>query len=358
MAHDDSGIRANLSHCMPVYAPQPTPACVPRVTRRTPHAARRTPPGIYAAMPIITALLVVTLSVALSLQLFASIDIGTRLTGNLAMQANQQWALHAALDVARARLATNRQTTGYDALNQPWARAVDDVSWSRFLGIRDAGPLDGIRVSQRISDEQAKFNLNTLITTPQQQDAAPYVAQEALAIYRRLLNLLSLDPALAGVTADILLRQAQAKAHGIYCCTAERTALDNFDSLRSVPGYTPQVLERLRRYVTVLPGASTLNVNTATPLVLAAVIKGLSLEQAEAVLSRRTEHPFVTLADFSTQFSAAGIPGQANNASLGVRSSYYSVLTRVRDGQAERASRALLHRISTTVVVENTRRIE
>jgi len=309
-------------------------------------------------MPVITALLVVALSVGLSLQLFASVGISTRLTGNQAQQAQQQWALHAALDVAQTRLVANVQNAGVDALDQAWALAADDVSWSEFLDVHTAGPLDSMRISQRITDEQAKLNLNALVSTSPQQGAAPYEEPQMLDAYRRLLLLLSLDPALARTTADLMLRQAQAKLHGEYCCASGRMPIDNFESLQTMPGYTPHVLERLRPYAAVLPTRTTVNVNTTTPQVLAAVVEGLSLEQAMTVLSSRREKHFASLSDFSARLSTSGFTGQIGNTMLGVRSSYYTVLTRVRDGLAERTSRSLLHRISTATIVESTQRIE
>jgi len=309
-------------------------------------------------MPIITALLVVALSVALSLQLFASVGISARLTGNQAQQAQQQWALHAALGIARARVTENQKISGVDALDQPWARVSDNQSWNQFLGIHDTGALQSMRISQRITDEQAKLNLNTLVAAPMQQGAPAYEETQALAAYRRLLVQLALDPALAGTLADAMLLQAQSRIRGIACCAHGRMPIDTVQNLQTVPGYTPRVLERLRPYVTVLPAVATVNVNTVGPQVLSAMIPSLSLAQAEALISSRNQNHFVSLGDFSTRLSAAGVTGQINNAAFGVRSSYFSVVTRVSDGQAERANLSLLRRISMVTIVESSRRIE
>lgn len=308
-------------------------------------------------MPIVSALLVVALGVALSLQLFASTSIDTRLAANQALQMQQQWSLQAALGVAQARLAANLRSAGSDALDQPWASVVVDASWSRFLGIGDAGPLDPVRISQRIADEQGKLNLHNLLSTSPQPGAAAFEEPQVLAAYRHLLTSLSLDPALAQAVADRMLMQAQAQAHGIACCAPGQMPIDNFESLQTVPGYTPRVLDRLRPYVAVLPTTTSVNVNTATALVLAAAIPGLSPAQAEAILCSRRQSHFDSLSDFSTRLNAIGFPGQIGHTMLGVRSSYFTVFTQVRDGRADFGYLSLLHRIATVTIVERSRRI-
>lgn len=309
-------------------------------------------------MPIISALLVVALSVALSLELFASIDLSARLTGNQAIQAQQQWALRASLEVAQTRLLANLLISGVDAPDQAWALDIDDTTWVRYAGIGVADPLSRMHVYQHIEDEQAKLNLSDLVTTPSNLNAQAYLEPQMLAAYRRLLIELRLDPILASRAGDEMLIQARAKAHDVACCAPGRLPLDNFDSLQTVPGYVPDVLDRLRPYVTILPGATPVNVNTTTPVVLSAVIKGLSPAQAAAVLSGRRANHFVSLGDFSTRLSAAGFSEELDTSLLGIHSSYFTVLTRVRDGHAERTSESWLRRISTAIIIDRTQRIE
>ena len=55
------------------------------------------------------------------------------------------------------------------------------------------------------------------------------------------------------------------------------------DSLLDVPGFTPEMVARLRPFVTVLPTTTAVNMNTAPAEVIAAVVPGMSLSQCPGV---------------------------------------------------------------------------
>ena len=59
-----------------------------------------------------------------------------------------------------------------------------------------------------------------------------------------------------------------------------------------------KMIEHLRPFVTALPVPTSINVNTAPAEVLAVAVDGLSLEQAQEVVSKRNEQYFAELADF------------------------------------------------------------
>ena len=59
------------------------------------------------------------------------------------------------------------------------------------------------------------------------------------------------------------------------------------DSLLDVDGVTPEMVARLRPFVTVLPTTTPVNMNTAPAEVIAALMPGMSVSSAQALVSRR-----------------------------------------------------------------------
>src|SRR3546814_9576855 len=75
--------------------------------------------------------------------------------------------------------------------------------------------------------------------------------------------------------------------------------LRTLQDLRSIKGVTPQVLETLAPYVTILPANTWLNGNTASAPVLAAYVPGLSLQRAQTLIAERDGgHWFINRGDF------------------------------------------------------------
>ena len=103
-------------------------------------------------------------------------------------------------------------------------------------------------------------------------------------------------------------------------------------------------LSRLRPHVTVLPERTALNVNTATPEVLAASIDGLDLVRAQRLVEDRQRTPW-------TQ------PGQARQAlgpgydesRHGIGSVYFVIQGALRMGEQTMAQTALVKRDGTSV---------
>jgi general secretion pathway protein K len=73
--------------------------------------------------------------------------------------------------------------------------------------------------------------------------------------------------------------------------------LTHLDELRLVRGFSPQIIEKLRPYVTALPEYAPINVNTAPRPVLAAVLQGVTDAELDTLMSRRERLPFRDLAE-------------------------------------------------------------
>ncbi|WP_175224906.1 type II secretion system protein GspK, partial [Achromobacter ruhlandii] len=82
------------------------------------------------------------------------------------------------------------------------------------------------------------------------------------------------------------------------------------DDVSALLGLEPAVRNELRRTMTVLPVATSVNVNTAPPEVVAALVPGLSLSQARALTGERDRgNWFNNSGDFANRLAATGVKG-------------------------------------------------
>ena len=103
-------------------------------------------------------------------------------------------------------------------------------------------------------------------------------------------------------------------------------------------------MARLRPFVTALPVITPINVNTATPEVLAAVVDGLQLNQASTIVARRESAIFRTVEDFLHHLPKELVrPSEG----LSVGSTYFLASMRVTVGESQARGTALLAREGT-----------
>ena len=238
----------------------------------------------------------------------------------------------AGIDWARAVLYEDRRLGTVDHAGEPWA-----VKNARL-------PFEQGGMSGAIEDQQALFNLNNLL-------AGERINQAELLRYARLLRQLALPEALADTLADWLdaddLPRSAASAEDAYYLgleppyTAANRRLFELGELALVRGYDEAVLQRLRPFVTALPRATQMNINTAPAEVLAASFDGLDLEAARALVAARERTAFASLADVAARLGR-GVTLPVSGVAFG--SDFFKVDVRVRYGPAQARASALLQR--------------
>src|SRR5690554_45045 len=146
----------------------------------------------------------------------------------------------------------------------------------------------------RIKDAQGRFNLNTL--SPQ---AANMQRQQQR--FTNLLNLLAVDPIISSNLANWMNKASQADDFYQRKEPAYRAAYQtckHISELLLVEGVDLDVYAQLEPYIACLPITASLNVNTASPMVLAALDASLTLSQGEAMAAARGDKGFATLDEF------------------------------------------------------------
>lgn len=351
-------------------------AAVPGV-RATTHVTARASSGSRRSSQrgaaIITALLVVALSAILVSGMLWRQQVQLRRIENQRLIAQAQWIARGTLDWTRLVLRSEADTSaGVTYLGGAWGVPVARTRLSDFLGqIGDVRADQGAAtyLSGSIEDAQARFNLRNLVSSPAPGALQLNITQ--IQAFARLLQMLGLDGQLAQSTAVYLRSGLAYSATRFQTGTATGTStptqqlgggavggatftdnpgLDDTDSnsdvapllmtsvdaLLDVPGYTPEVLARLRPFVTILPTTTPVNMNTASAEVIAAIVPGMALSSAQAFVARRQNVFFRNLGDVQLALQGAGVRQAAVDTTLcDVNTSYFLVHGRVEHERAE-----------------------
>lgn len=233
--------------------------------------ARPAPRGFV----LINALVMVAALSVVALALLSRAEVG-RLQVLATSQAVQlELNLDAYEALARAQLDADRG--GVDHMREPWAREDNDL------------PLERGHVAGRMRDLQGRFNLNWLVNPDD---------EASRAAFDRLLRQLGVAPAVGeAIVAQLSPGGSSSPRSARATGVAEDPpggAVLMLDQL-VVPA---RALERLGPHVSVLPGESRLNVNTAPRQVLASFLPGANAAALDALLGQRRTEPFLSVDDF------------------------------------------------------------
>ena len=281
---------------------------------------------------VVTALLLTTLAVTIVASLFWQQQVQVRSMENQRLQLQTRWIVRGALDLSRLILNQDfndsRLTTRLDGI---WATPLEETRLDDYVEReRLQGENFNATLSGRMMDAQGRFNLTNLASS-QQLNAAE------MEMFERLLSNLRLDSSLAQATAQMVKNAAQTTQGA----TSQPMGLVRVEDLLAVSGFTPQAIEQLRDYVIILPVNRGLNVNTAPAELLSALVPGLSLSDATAMVSARKTASYRDQADFRTR---PQVTGKQITASFDVRSDYFLAYSRVKLDRATLETQSLLER--------------
>lgn len=220
---------------------------------------------------------------------------------------------------AIATLRRDRQMGAVDHLGEAWARPARTL------------PVPGGTVAGTLVDLQGRFNLNTLVVGGQPNPAA-------IALFKRLLLRLELPAVRPEAVVDWIDPDSVALPGGgedAFYLRAEppyrpaNAPLASMQELRGIAGVDGAALVRLAPHVTALPEQATVNMNTATPLLLDILSGGGS---GAALAQRRLRAPFTGVQDWIAV--VPGMPEDMRNL-VGVGSDFFLLETTVTVGRSE-----------------------
>ena len=303
---------------------------------------------------VITALLLTTLAITIVASLFWQQQVQVRSIENQRLQLQKQWILRGALDWARLILGEDkridiRYRRELDHLGEPWAVPLAETRLDQYVEKEQASDVPDAALSGGITDAQARYNLKNLC-----QNGT--INEEEVARFGKLLTLLQLNPALARPTA-VLMQSAQRQAGSAGSPPAAATDasaalpmdVQHVDDLLAVQGFTPEILEKVKDYVIVLPVVTKININTAPAEVIAAKIDTLSLAEASTLVAARQNKPFQAVEDLRALTPASS--SEKLGGLVEFKTEYFLINGNVRLNRAGMEMQALIKREPTRQTV-------
>jgi general secretion pathway protein K len=285
---------------------------------------------------LIVAMLIVAMAVMATSNFAFHAHLHWRKLENAEHTGQARWLLRAAEQWAATVLLDDALQNSVDHLAETWAREMPPVV------------AEGYHMSGRILDQNGLFNLNNLVHDGK-------VNEIQLAIFRRLLLNLKLPAALANAIADWLdaddATNGETGAESEYYLRqtpplrAANRPIVKLDELLHVRGVTPELLDQLRPYVSVLPKSGPINVNTAPPQIIAALSDTMSLDEAHLLAAKRDHAYFRNAGDLR---NAMGDKPGIDERQVAFSSQYFLVIAQIRHDRIALESQALFERNGQT----------
>jgi len=221
-------------------------------------------------------------------------------------------------DYAQIILQKDRKDSNVDHLDEDWAIGVPGL------------PIEAGLLSGFIEDEQARFNINNLLTS-----------EEWVNRFRRLCNNLEVDttfiPALLDwIDEDFDVRYPDgAEEHYETYRVANRPMVD-ISELLLVKHVTPEIYASLKPYTTALPTTTNVNVNTISETVFLSLGENLD---ADLFNEERDKEEFSSIQNFIERLQ---IP--LEESGLSVSTEYFHAYGLVSQGDLALNLDTLLHR--------------
>ncbi|MES2890299.1 MAG: type II secretion system minor pseudopilin GspK [Pseudomonadota bacterium] len=333
-----------------------------RICEARPGPGRQTGAALLMAMMIVA--LITTMASAMVWQQWRAVQVES------AERARTQsdWILAGALDWARLILREDARSNAgkTDHLGEPWAVPLAEARLSTFLAAdknnNSNSEEDGPEafLSGSITDAQSRYNLRNLVTGQGTLDP------KELKVLQRLFETIDISPELAGVIANAMVNSTPVNAaqaplpggaptgqavSGGTPSPAQAAAPRDLAKLTVDPhsvmqlrwfGLEVETLRRMEPYVTLLPAATAVNVNTAPREVLVAVFENMDLGTAERMTQARQRAPMSGPEDLKKVLSASVKLEPMPN--IAYQTNYFEIRGRLRLDDKVLEERSLIHR--------------
>jgi general secretion pathway protein K len=294
------------------------------------HKKRQTGAALLSAMLTVT--LVATFAAAALWQQWRSVEV------EIAERARVQvaWLLVGALDWSRLILRIDGKAGATDHLAEPWAVALQESRLSTFLAA-DKNNTGGLTAEEQVDaflsgsmvDAQSKLNVNNLIGSSEE-------TASDLTAFKKLFEHFNLPKTeLEDFVANLKTAQ-NAKAPMTTTLMPQR--------VRQLTwlGLSAQTVAKLTPYITLLPGRTTVNINTAPAEVIYASVPNLELADAKLAVTTR-ERAHFTDKDNAEKVVTA-FKGKLKDTQHSVSTQFFEVIGRIRLEQTVVEEHSLIDR--------------
>ena len=289
-------------------------------------------PGATRGAAIVLAMLLAALAAAVAATVFVEQQRWSRTAEHRRDQVQAQALAVAGVQWGRQILYDDTQRSTIDHLREPWAMALPAI------------PLDNGEVRGAIVDAQARFNVNALGESGARADI------ERARIARLFAQRGGPAGAIAAIAdwidRDGIVREGGAE-DAYYAARRAPGLAANAQVLRvaelaEVRGVAPSALAAVAPFLTALPAGTPVNVNTAPPEVLMAIVDKLSGDGLAKLVAARARTPFNKLSEFRAELPPTA--AFSDDETLSVKSDYFYVTIEAQQGTTRARARALLHR--------------
>ncbi len=315
---------------------------------------RRRNPARQRGVAVVTALLLTTLAVSIVASLFWQQQVQVRSMENQRLHFQTRWILRGGLDLVRLILRQDmmdsRTMTRADGI---WATPLAETRLDQFVEReRVEGESFDASIAGQTYDAQSRYNLANLASTA----GTGGINKKQLAVFTRLLQNLQVNQTLAKAVA---IQVARSEGAGLLQPQAgqppspdveplppgggQPIKMQRVEDLLAVSGFDRQAIEKLRDFVVVLPKQTPINVNTAAPELLAALLNG-SVSEGQNLVVARKRTPFTDVNNFKSYLQSMGKQPVLADSEIDTRSDFFLVLSRVRLDRAELMSWSLIQR--------------
>jgi general secretion pathway protein K len=271
--------------------------------------------GEQRGAALITVLLIATLATIMAVSLATTQQLDIRRTANM-VNGDQAYIY-----------AQSVESWGVQVLIRDGAQGkIDNLAEDWALGLPFT-EVEGGGVSGYIEDMQFRFNVNNL---------APGSPYEAIA-FKHMENLLEkcdiyldvLDDVVEWLDADSVSSRGAEDDYYLQLEVGYRTAnklTKDVSELRLVRGVDKEGYECLYPYITALPDATKVNVNTASAEVLAALDSSLDEEKVTEFVESRPDKGYASINNFYVEADKFGLDFQSIlgiGQYLDIQSSYF-----------------------------------
>lgn len=295
-----------------------------------------TAPGRQRGVALITAMLAVAIVTVLAVELVTRQHMDVRRTQNMLARdqaymyslAVERWALSMLIEKRR------EQDEAVDHLSEMWAEELTPP------------PFEGAQMRLRMEDLQGRFNLNNLVAEPGTDD------EVAMERFSQLLLGLEIEPVFVQATADWIdiapdVRFPDGAGDDWYSrldppYRVANRPMVSASELRLVREVEDEQWRVIAPYVTALPEATPINVNTAPPAVLRSLTPEMSEDAAEDLAEDLPEDGWRSVEDFLAHPSLAGQDIDAGT--LSVNSDYFLLRSEISLGRVTIRSESVLFR--------------
>jgi general secretion pathway protein K len=262
---------------------------------------------------VVLAMLLAALASAVAAGVFADQQRWSRTVEHRRDQVQAQALVQAGVQWGRQILYEDKQRSSIDHLREPWAMALPAI------------PLDNGEVRGSIADAQARLNVIAL------GDSGARANVERARLQRLFVQRGGPVGAIDAIAAWVSRNTTAAGGQPL------RVA-----ELADVKDVSPSSLANVAPFLTALPAGTPVNVNTAPPEVLAAVVDKLDGQDLAKLVAARAQKPFLNVSEFRAQLPQPAL--LAGDETLGVQSDYFYVTIEARQGASVARARALLRR--------------